>query len=267
MISTCILAAAMLLARPVLGQTDATALEAALHGKHLGLLSYSADSVVRFTYVDGKLLQDPILLHGLGVFTPDTVRQKGSKILIEGQFGSLVLSGGSIHLTESLPMRIEVDLQGANAATVIPQLQALLFFPSLGATLKGLPEYVSDFLPFPIDAKLQPACHCVRVSQDGKWTKLEENDPKLKPPVFLKMATNPALNQMAIDAKISGTLTLIYYVSETGRVAEVWLAKPLGGGLNDSAAKTGWDNVLQPATLDGKPVGSVLIQTLPLPVN
>jgi hypothetical protein len=263
-ICTCILAATMLLARPVLGQTDATALEAALHGKHLGLLSYSADSVVRFTYVDGKLLQDPILLHGLGVFTTDTVRQKGSKVLIEGQFGSLVLAGGSIHLTESLPMRIEVDLQGANAATVIPQLQAQLFFPSLGAALKGLPEYVSDLLPFPVDAKLQPACHCVRVSQDGKWIKLEENDPKLKPPAFSKMATNPALNQMAIDAKISGTLTLIYYVSETGRVTDVWLAKPLGGGLNESAAKTGRDNVFQPATLDGKSVGSVLIQTIPV---
>jgi hypothetical protein len=258
------LAAAMLLARPVLGQTDATALEAALHGKHLGLLSYSADPVVRFTYVDGKLLQDPIILHGLGVFTTDTVRQKGSKVLIEGQFASLVRSGGSIHLTETLPMQIEVELQGTKPAVVIPQLQALLFFPSLGAALKGLPEYVSDFLPFPVDAKLQPACHCVRVFQDGKWVQVEWNDPKLKPPAFSKMATNPALDQMAIDAKISGTLTLIYFVSEEGRVADIWLAKPLGAGLNESAAKTGRDNVLQPATLDGKPVGSVLIQTIPV---
>ena len=68
-ICTCILAAIMLLARPVSAQTDATALEAALHGKHLGLLSYSADPVAKFTYVDGKLLPGPIVLHGLGAFT------------------------------------------------------------------------------------------------------------------------------------------------------------------------------------------------------
>ena len=94
MICTCILAAIMLLAHPVSGQTDATALEAALRGKHLGLLSYSADPVVKYTWVDGKLLPDPIVLHGLGAFTPDTVRQKGSRVLIEGQFASLVIKEG-----------------------------------------------------------------------------------------------------------------------------------------------------------------------------
>ena len=65
MICTCILAAAMLLARPVSGQTDASALEAALHGKALGLRSYSADPVAKYTWVDGKLLPDPIVLHGV----------------------------------------------------------------------------------------------------------------------------------------------------------------------------------------------------------
>ena len=69
-ICTCILAAAMLLARPVLAQTDASALEAALHGKHLGLRSYSADPVAKFTWVNGKLLPDPIVLHGLEAFSP-----------------------------------------------------------------------------------------------------------------------------------------------------------------------------------------------------
>ena len=263
-ICTCILAAIMLLARPVSAQTDATALEAALHGKHLGLLSYSADPVAKFTYVDGKLLPGPIVLHGLGAFTRTLARQKGSKVLIEGQFGSLVLSGGSIHLTEPLPMQIEVELQGAKPATVIPQLQALLFFPSLGVALKGLPEYVADMLPFPFNVKFQPACHCFHVFQDGKWITVDANNPKLIAPALIKQAPNPGLDQMAIDAKISGTITLIYLVSETGRVDEVWLAKPLGAGLNESAAKSIRDNIFQPATLDGKPIGTILVQTIPV---
>ena len=61
------------------------------------------------------------------------------------------------------------DLQKASPATVIPQLQAQLFFPSLGEALKSLPPYVADMLPYPIDTKLQPPCNCVHVLQDGKW--------------------------------------------------------------------------------------------------
>jgi len=48
--------------------------------------------VVKYTWVDGKLLPDPIVLHGLEAFFTDTVRQKGSKILIEGQVEPLVLA-------------------------------------------------------------------------------------------------------------------------------------------------------------------------------
>jgi hypothetical protein len=263
-ISTCILAAMLLLAYPVLGQTDANALETALHGKPLGLRSYSADSVAKFTWIDGKLVPDTILLYGLGAFFPDTVRQKGSKILIEGQYSTLVLSGGKMAPMGKLPMRLEVELQGANPAVVIPQLQALLFFPSLKATMDALPEYVSDFLPFPIEGKFQSTCHCVHVLQEGKWTKLEASTTKITPPGFIKMASNDSLNQMAIDAKVSGTITLIYLVAETGRIDEVWVAKPLDAGIDTAAAKLGRDNMLQPAMLDGKPVGTVLIQTIPV---
>jgi hypothetical protein len=263
-ICTCILAAAMLLASPLSAQTDATALEAVLHGKPLGLRSYAADPVVKYTWVDGKLLPDPIVLHGLGAFFPDTVRQKGSKVLIEGQVESLVLAGGNIHPMGKLPMRLEVDLQGANPAAVLPQLQALLFFPSLGAALKALPEYVADMLPYPTDVKFQPACHCFHVSPDGKWTKIDIGSTNFAAPVNIKKAANPGLDQMAIDAKVSGTITLIYLVSDTGRVDEVWLAKPLSDTLDESAAKSERDNIFQPATLDGKPVGTVLVQTIPV---
>ena len=46
-ICTCILVAAMLLARPVSAQTDASALQTALQGKPLGLRSYSASPVAK----------------------------------------------------------------------------------------------------------------------------------------------------------------------------------------------------------------------------
>jgi hypothetical protein len=63
---------------------------------------------------------------------------------------------------------------------------------------------------------------------------------------------------------LSGTITLIYVITDAGRVDEVWLAKPLSATLDESAAKSERDNVFQPATLDGKPVGTVLLQTIPV---
>jgi hypothetical protein len=53
-------------------------------------------------------------------------------------------------------------------------------------------------------------------------------------------------------------------ITDAGRVDEVWLAKPLSATLDESAAKSERDNVFQPATLDSKPVGTVLVQTIPV---
>jgi hypothetical protein len=270
-ICTCIIAALMLISRPVLGQSDVAALETAIHAKAFGLRGYPADAVATYTWFDGKLVPDTVLMHGIGAFIPDTVRQKGSKVLIEGQFETLVRAKDKTNPSivkiapmGQLPMRIEIDLQKASPATVLPQLQALLFFPSLGEALKSLPEYVADMLPFPIDSKLDPACHCVHILQAGKWIQVDGSKPNIAPPAFTKIVDNPALQQMAIDAKISGTITFIYQVSDAGRVDELWLAKPLSSALDESAAKTSRDNMFKPATLDGKPVGTVSVQTIPV---
>ena len=260
-----IFAATVLLARPLLGQTDAAALEAVLHGKAFALRSYSADPVVKFTYLDGKLIPDPILLHGLGAFFTDTVRQRGSRILIEGHIEALVRDSGRIAPMGSMPMRLEVDIQSANPAVAFPQLQNLLFFPNLKEAMDGLPVFVADFLPFPNDGKLlPPACHCIHVFQDGKWVQVEVSDPKFKAPVNIKQNLNPALAQMAIDEKVSGIIAFVYYISDAGRVNEIWLARPLGSSLDEGAAKSGHADIFQPATLDGKPVGSVVIETVPV---
>jgi hypothetical protein len=257
-----LLAATMLLSRPVLGQTDANALETALHGKPLGLRTYSADPVVKYNWIDGKLLPDEVTLHGLGAFFIDTVRQKGPRILIEGQRETLVRAGGKLAPMGRVPMRLEIDLQSADPATVFPQLQAALFFPNLQAAMDGLPDFVKDMLPFPSDGKFQSTCHCTYIHQGGKWTRLGENDPKLTPPTPVNAAPNPEFNQMAIDAKVSGALTLILYVSERGRVEEVWLGKPLGSGLDENAAKSTRETNFRPATYDGRPAGVVLLQTI-----
>lgn len=259
--------ASLLLVRPVLGQADVQALETAIHGKVFGLRTYSADPVARYTWVDGKLVPAYVELHGMNAFFPDTVELKGGKIVIDGQSSTLVRAGQRLAPMGKTPMRLEIDLQGVDAATVVPQLQEGLFFPSMQGALEGLPQSVKDMLPFSSDGVFHSVCHCSNIFQDGKWVKLEENDPKLKPPGFVKMASEAPLNQKAVDEKMSGSLTLIYFISDIGKVDEVWVAKPLGPDLDELAGKIGRDNVFNPAKYDGKSVGSVLVQTIPANMN
>ena len=174
-----LVAAVTLFARPVLGQASVEALETAIHGKPLGLLTYSADQVARYTWTDGKLLPAYVELHGLRAFFPDTVRLKAGKVLIEGQSSTLVRNGAKLAPMGKTPMRLEIDLEGADAATVVPQLQAALFFPSLSGALGGLPPSVAGILPFPSDGVYHPE-HSSHIFEDGKWVTLEENDAKLK---------------------------------------------------------------------------------------
>jgi hypothetical protein len=262
-----ILAATVLLVRPALSQTDAAALETAIHGKAFGLMGYPADPVVKYTWLGSKLLPGPVDLHALMAFFPDTVRLKSGKVLIEGQSSTLVRAGQKLAPMGKVPMRLEIDLQGANAATVFPQLQAGLFFPNLKAALDGLPASVSDMIPFSADGVYHSTCNCAHILEDGKWVKLEANDSKLAPPGFIKMTKNEGLDQKAIDLKVSGSLSLIYIITEIGRVDEVWVAKPLSPEVDALAAKGGRANLFKPATYDGKPVGTVLLQTIPVNIQ
>ncbi len=262
-----VLAASALLVRPAICQTDAAALETAIHGKAFGLKGYPADPVVKYTWLGGKAVPGPVDLHAMMAFFPDTVRLKSGKILIEGQSSTLVKSGPKLAPMGKVPMRLEIDLQGADAATVIPQLQGGLFFPGLKAALDGLPPEISDMVPFPADGVYHATCNCAYIQQDGKWVKLEANDPKLSALAFIKMTKNEGLDQKGIDLKVSGSISLIYFISDIGRVDEVWVAKPLNPEVDALAAKGGRENLFRPAMYEGKPVGTVLLQTIPVNIE
>jgi hypothetical protein len=258
------LAATTLLVRPALCQTDAAALETAIHGKAFGLKGYPADPVVKYTWLNAKLIAGSLDLHGMMAFFPDTVRLKSGKVIIEGQSSTLVKNGPKLAPMGKVPMRLEIDLQGADAATVFPQLQAGLFFPGLKAALDGLPAYVSDMIPFSADGMFHSTCNCAHILQDGAWVKLEAGDTKLTPPGITKAATSPGLEQKAIDEKVSGSISLIYLLTDAGRVDEVWVAKPLSQETDLMAAKAGRESVYSPAMYDGKPVGTSMLHTVPV---
>ena len=94
--------------------------------------------------------------------------------------------------------------------------------------------------------------------------KLEAGDTKLGSPGVVKAADDAGLDQKGIDEKVSGTISLVYLVSDAGRVNEVWVAKPLSPETDAMAGKAGRASVFSPATYEGKPVGTVMLQTIPV---
>lgn len=262
MIWTAVLSAAIAMSLPALasGQTDVRALQNALHGKQLGLRSYSADPVAQYKWVDGGLATGTIVLHGLEGFLDDSVKLKDGKIVFRGNRATLVRDGTKLYAVARSSMTLEVDLQGADPAGVIPQLQTALFFSDVDSAIAGLPNLVEHMLPAQIEKNQQkesPTCDCYKIYKDGNWIEIAKSVSKYTNPVILATA-DPTYSKDASDAKISGTVSLVIHVSEKGRVDEVWLLRPLGFGLDENAANAVRQYVFRPAQLDGKPVEAEL---------
>jgi hypothetical protein len=244
------------------GQTDVRALQDALHGKQLGLRSYSADAVAQYKWVDGVLATGPVALHGLEAFLDDSVKLKGGKIVFQGNRVTLVRNGTNLAAAGRSPMSLEVDLQGADPAVVIPQLQAALFFPHLQEAIDGLPGSVSNMLPFPSDGKFSPTCKCAPVLQNGVWGTIEMNSPRISSTKIMKGVPEQDPDFKAMTKRESGSVSLIYVVSETGQVSEIWVALPLGFRVEEFVARRIRMQAYLPAKLDGKPVGAVSTVTM-----
>jgi hypothetical protein len=250
----CVLIAALIaistLVRQGEGQTNVRAEEKALKGKQFTLRSYSADAVARYEWVDGKLVAGPVDLHTLGIFTPSSVGLKGGKILVEGLRSTIVRDSAksSLEMSGGSPMRVEIDLGGADPAVVLPQLAQQLFFPNITDAMNGLPIQLAEALPWP------GSCGCKWIFEDGNWIRLAANDATVTNPV-LTHAVEPDFSEEAREKRASGSPTFLFYVTDAGLVEEIWLVKAVGFGLDEKAGEAVRHYVFMPARHNGRSVG------------
>lgn len=253
----CVLGLCLGLAHVASGQTDADGLEAMLKGKQLALRSYAADALVRYVWVDGKLSEGPSQMRGLVAFVDDSVKLKGGKLLLSGNRWIWIRDNTELKAMGKSPMRLEVDLGGADPAAVLPQLRTMMFFDDPQSAIDGLPDPFAELVPYPSDGRGRSTCKCTEIYQDGGWTKIESHSSRISNPSLLKIG-EPSFTNEARQAKVSGKVYVVFRVTEQGRVDQIWLAKPLGYGLDEAAAKAVQEYQFRPAQLDGKPVGTVL---------
>ena len=129
-----------------------------------------------------------------------------------------------------------------------------MFFADIKSAVEGLPEPVVHMLPFPGEGEGHTACECTKVLSDGKWIELDPHSARLASPTILKSFPLPP------GGISSGSALFILVVSDMGRVEDAWLARAMGFGLDQGSASALRKNIYQPATFDGKPVATVLVQ-------
>ena len=209
--------------------------------------------------VGDKLEAGPVKMHTLGVFTTRSVKLKEGKIVFEGARATMIrdVKKNQLGLTSKTPMKIEVDLHGADPAAVLPRLQGMLFFPDATSAVDGLPEQVADILPFVINGAPTTSCHCVRILDSGHWIRMSLPSTKYTPPKPPDIVQS-GFTEEALKTKTSRSVTFVFYVSGGGRVGEIWLAKPLGAGLDEEAAIVVRKYIFNPAQVDGRPVGTMV---------
>jgi TonB family protein len=243
----------------VCAQGDIHALETSLKGKQMQLRSYSADSVAHYELVDGKLIVEPVKMRTFGMFTTQSVKLKKDRIVFEGTRATVVrdVKENRIWLTGSMPMKIEVKLHGTDPAAMIPNLSNMLFFPDAKVAAAGLPEQVADMLPFDVSRTPKVKRDFLSVFDDGRWLRVNRNATKIVPPALVS-SVEPEFSAAARGLKVGGSVTLVFYVSDTGHVGEIWLAEPMGLGLDESAAEAVRQYLFKPEQCDGRAVGTVL---------
>ena len=233
-------------------QNDIHTFETNVKGRRLALRSYSADPIASYMWTNGKLEASPVKIHTLAVFTAKSVKLKKGRIVFEGKRETMVsnVKENRLGLAGGTVMQLEIDLQGADPATVLPQLQEMLFFPDAASATAALPEHLVTFLPFDISHVRKAPCNCKYIFDKDEWIIVK--DSQLHPPRLIQKSDT-------MTSQTGGLVTLLISVSDSGQVGEIWFAKPANADLDEWATASAAQYVFQPALYDGRPVGTDIV--------
>lgn len=219
---------------------------------------FSADATTKFQWTGAGLSLSPPKLRTLGLLSPESVKLRGGEVYITGKRHTLIkLKDGRISAVGNAASTIIVDLQGADPATVLPKLKSQLFFPTLESAMAAIPGEYARFLPATTDANLltssnsQPADAQRSCLPGAKYS--------------LPSVTNredPEFTEDARQAHIHGAVRIVFTVDDRGHTENLWLAIPLGLGLDENAARAVSHYTFKPAKCDDLPVKTQMIMDI-----
>jgi TonB family protein len=244
------------------------ALRDAVIRKQLFLRGFSADPVVVWRWDGSTLAQQEPRVHTLGAFLGKSVKVRGDRVEIQGERHTVLRSSDTTFTLSGVTdkVRIEIDLNGADMAGLLPKLADLIFYADQESAVAGLPSYYSASLPAPIDQKCcskkltvdLKRCDCASpsVAVCGK-ERPGVGMAGMKPPTVLS-SVEPEFSEEARRHKISGSVQVGLSVDASGRGHDFWLMKPVGVGLDAKAVEAVSLYTFKPATCHGRDVATAI---------
>ena len=247
----------------VTAQTTVDGVLARLKGKPLFLRGMYGENKMSFDSA-GKPLQPytsvPFTEAGMDV---SSVKMNGNQLRIDGRRMGLEFNRKGVARRVQVEARgyngrIQIDIGGGPGTDYAPAMDAI-FAPDLASLAPSLPSYwqhyamahfiVPGSIPAPASGSTSAATNSKSVSADEPL----QIDGSVKPPILLH-GQDPVYPPVATALQFTGQVQLYLWLLEDGSVTHVYIEKPAGLGLDESALAALQTYKFSPATQYGKPV-------------
>jgi TonB family protein len=234
----------------------------------LVLKNFSGEDRVLAAWSGAGLELEPPRWRTMGVLTVESIKLKREKLTLKCVRHVAVRDETDKVVLYAQPstIDIEVNLNGADPAEVLPKLKDALFYPSISDALAAIPKELQNMIPARIDKSLAPAnggfkilkplCDCVDRDKPACVATHRPMDGMI-PPKYLH-SQDPRYSDDARNAKLGGLVDVRLRVDANGHPTDLWVARPLGMGLDEEAAKSVLTYAFKPATCHGTPVSVFL---------
>ena len=250
---SCSLGAAQMCAQS--GETAFDAFRDSILNQQLVLRNFSGEAKVHAVWTGTQFAVDAPRWHTFGVVQVLTVKMKGEQIKLDCDRHVVLWDEANslARYPDGDPVEIFVDLKNGDAAQLLPRLRDAIFYTSTADALAAVPKPLQKVVPAHVsrvapNAVTKP-CDC---SEDDPCANTKDAVGYMYPKVIY--APDPRYSDEGRTRKINGSIMTTLIVDETGRVHDVWVARPLGYGMDEEAAKTVLGYRFKPASCHGNPI-------------
>lgn len=220
------------------------------------LRNFSGETKVHGTWMGSDFQLDAPKWQSFGVLQVRSVKMRGEQIRLQCDRHVVLYNeaNGLARYPIGESVEISIDFHGADATQTLPKLREAIFYSSPSDALAGVPKPLQKMVPAHANSAsrndgITKPCDC---STDDPCATAKGAAGYLFPRAI--QTPDPEFSEEARRRKINGEIVTAFMVDETGHVHDVWIARPLGYGLDEEAAKTVQAYVFKPATCHGNPV-------------